>query len=411
MKKLVKMFFSATGNARACLFTEPLWAIPFNLYMPFFTVFMSYLGILDRQIGLLLALQSFAMIPMALLGGIITDKFGRRWTTFVFDMFAWGVSSLLFALAQNFWWFLVGMLINSVQLVTHVSWESLWLDETDPKFVGPFFDLLHITGLLAIFVSPISGHFVAIYGVVPVIRVIYWFATASFILKFVLTLIYTKETEIGKIRMKETKNIKTSSLLKEYGATVKLVIKTPKKLKAVTMQSSMNIINIIIINFVALYLVGELYISPEFLAYFPILRGSIMLLFLLFAQQWLNKFKSKNIMKFGIITYIVAMVILLIAPRENMFMVLLYVLLEGTAFALLITRVSAMAATAIDSDDRARQTALFRGISFGLGAPFGLLIGYMSELNRRLPFLLGIAIFILMISMFVFEKKTIKPTI
>jgi len=41
------------GNARGCVYTEPLWGIPFNLYAPYVSVFMLALGLSDSQIGLL----------------------------------------------------------------------------------------------------------------------------------------------------------------------------------------------------------------------------------------------------------------------------------------------------------------------------------------------------------------------
>lgn len=42
------------GNARACVLTEPLWGIPYNLYIPYVSVYMLTLGLTDRQIGLVI---------------------------------------------------------------------------------------------------------------------------------------------------------------------------------------------------------------------------------------------------------------------------------------------------------------------------------------------------------------------
>ena len=32
---LVRALLELRGNPRACVFTEPLWGVPYNLYMPF----------------------------------------------------------------------------------------------------------------------------------------------------------------------------------------------------------------------------------------------------------------------------------------------------------------------------------------------------------------------------------------
>ena len=43
------------GNPKACIMTEPLWYIPFNLYSPFASVYMYKLGVSDFEIGVILS--------------------------------------------------------------------------------------------------------------------------------------------------------------------------------------------------------------------------------------------------------------------------------------------------------------------------------------------------------------------
>ena len=42
-----------TGNARGCVYTEPLWGIPYNLFVPYASIYMLSLGLRDTQIGLI----------------------------------------------------------------------------------------------------------------------------------------------------------------------------------------------------------------------------------------------------------------------------------------------------------------------------------------------------------------------
>ena len=44
------------GNPRACVYTEPLWGIPFNLYGPYVTLYMYALGLGDSRIGLVISI-------------------------------------------------------------------------------------------------------------------------------------------------------------------------------------------------------------------------------------------------------------------------------------------------------------------------------------------------------------------
>ena len=87
------------GNPRGCVYTEPLWGIPFNLYSPYASIYMLALGLSDKQIGLIVSISWGFQIVLALLSGVVTDKLGRRRTTLIFDILSWGVPALISALA------------------------------------------------------------------------------------------------------------------------------------------------------------------------------------------------------------------------------------------------------------------------------------------------------------------------
>ena len=74
---LITTLKSLTGNPRGCVFTEPLWGIPYNLYAPYVSVYMVALGLADEQIGLIVSISWGFLIVLALLSGVITDKLGR----------------------------------------------------------------------------------------------------------------------------------------------------------------------------------------------------------------------------------------------------------------------------------------------------------------------------------------------
>ena len=41
---LIAALAGMKGNARACLWPEPLWGVPYNLYLPSASLFMAALG-------------------------------------------------------------------------------------------------------------------------------------------------------------------------------------------------------------------------------------------------------------------------------------------------------------------------------------------------------------------------------
>ncbi len=85
---LVSTLTHLKGNPRACTYTEPLWGLSMNLCLPYASVYMLALGIRDIQIGLISTIGMVAQVIFGLLGGVITDKIGRRkpfvfWTSVV----------------------------------------------------------------------------------------------------------------------------------------------------------------------------------------------------------------------------------------------------------------------------------------------------------------------------------------
>ena len=66
------------GNPRACLYLEPFWGIPYNLYAPFVSVYMAALGMTPVQIGFVSTVFFASQMVFALLSGPLTDKLGRR---------------------------------------------------------------------------------------------------------------------------------------------------------------------------------------------------------------------------------------------------------------------------------------------------------------------------------------------
>ena len=400
------------GNAKASLLTEPLWSVPFNLYAPFFTLYMFQLGVLDVQIGLLLALGRLVQVFTALLGGVVTDKYGRKLVTFIGDSLAWSIPVLIWAFAQNFWWFLVAALINSMWQITGVSWECLWLDDIskDEKKIAQVFNWLYISGLLAVFFAPIAGIFVGQYGLVPVVRVIMIFTFISMTAKFILLYFYSTETERGKERMQEYKNTSLAQMLLGYKDVFKQLIKSQGMLRAMSLQSLAQVTILVSTTFFALFATQNLGLPESFLAYFPILRAGIMLVFLFVIQNRLYKFKQQHVMLVGIMLFIAAQGVLISSPVENWTLPALYIIMEACATAMLLPRIDTLAAGAIDPKERARIRGLFNVVILAVSSPFAYIAGVLSDTDRRLPFVLNMGLFAVMMLFVFIEGKDKQKT-
>ncbi|NMB47050.1 MAG: MFS transporter [Firmicutes bacterium] len=181
---LVNTLLDLEGNPRACVWTEPLFGIPLQLYTPYISLYMVALGVTESQIGLIASISMLLQVFWALLSGAITDKFGRKRTTLIADIIAWSIPCLIWAFSQNFTHFLIAAIVNSSWRVAGNSWNCLLVEDSDPDQLVDIFSWTYIAGLLAAFVAPLAGVLIARYGLVPTVRGLYLLAFVMMTTKF-----------------------------------------------------------------------------------------------------------------------------------------------------------------------------------------------------------------------------------
>jgi DHA1 family tetracycline resistance protein-like MFS transporter len=213
---LITTLTSLRGNQRGCVYTEPLWGIPYNLYAPYISIFMLAFGLSDKQIGLIVSISWGFQIFFALISGVITDKLGRRLTTLIFDILAWSVPALVSALAQNFWYFLAAGIINSVWRITHNSWTCLLVEDADQGQLVDIYTWIYIANIMVGFFAPLTGVLIGAFSLVPTMRGLYIFAAIMFTLKAIVTYQMTQETGQGRIRLHETRHQSLMDVLGGY---------------------------------------------------------------------------------------------------------------------------------------------------------------------------------------------------
>src|ERR1051325_5408522 len=108
------------GNPRAAVLTEIMFGIPYNLFSPFFSVYMLALGLDDQQIGSIASLGLLLQVFTALVSGALVDKFGRRLTLFIADMLCWGIPCLIWAVGAKIYLFFF-FLLFFLYLLTSLS--------------------------------------------------------------------------------------------------------------------------------------------------------------------------------------------------------------------------------------------------------------------------------------------------
>jgi MFS family permease len=390
---LMETITGLRGNERACIYTEPLWAIPVALYTPFFSVYLHAMGISDRRIGVLLSIGMFCQVFAVLFGGILTDKLGRRLTTFVVDLFAWSLPVLLWMLAQNYWWFVVAAIFNSLWQITMVSWNCLMVEDCDQGKLVHIYTWCTISGLLSVFFAPLASLLVTHYPMVVAFRILMAVTLAMMTAKFTILFFLSRETRQGRIRMQETRGIPVTRMLGEYRHLIGRILRTPGTLQILAIMVLINITSTVTGSFFALYATQSLNLAESNLALFPIGRAAVMLLFIFMVQARLNRRSYKIPMLTGLVLYIASQLILIGAPKGNLAYLLVYILLEAFAYALVIPMKDSLIVMLVEPAERARIFSLMIAFMIGISAPFGWIAGELSQNNRSWPFILNIVLF------------------
>lgn len=391
---LINTLVHLRGNARGAVLTEPLWGIPFSLYAPYVSVYMLALGLRDSQIGLVVSINMGLQVFWSLVGGAITDRLGRKRTTFWFDMITWSIPCLIWAGAQNITWFIVAAVINSAWRVTHTSWTCLWVEDTKAELLLDIYTWIYIAGLLSAFFSPVAGLLIARFTLVPTVRALYIFSFLMMTAKFISMNMMVEETERGIKRMEETRGQSLLSILGEYKGVGQLILRSPATLYTLALMLIMSIFAAVNGSFWSVLVTQKLMIPEAHLAIFPFARSITQLIFFFAFTPLIRNLNFRNPILLGLAGFILSQAILITAPVGSYALLVLNVILEACAAGAVNIQVDRMFAVHVDEAERARIMSVMMMLMVGLTSPFSYLAGQLSEIDRVLPFYFNIVLFL-----------------
>lgn len=404
---LVDVLIHLKGNPKVCVLIEPLWGIPFNLIAPFATIYMYELGVTNIQIGLISTLSMMLQLVFSFLGGTIADKYGRKRTTMVGDMLGWGVACFVWGISQNFWFFLLAALLNAFEQINQTAWTCLLIEDADKRQVVNIYTWITISGLLAVFFAPLSGVLIERFSLVPLMRVLYFIYAIAMVVKTVITYKYTTETRQGHIRMQETKHTSFWRIVGEYRFLIPKLLKNKATMQTLMVMIVLSVTSVASNNFFGLYATDRLGIPEKYLAYFPILRAVVMMVFLFFIQHRIRSIRVP--MQVGFILFGLAQGILVFVPRKTTWMLVLVILMEAVAHGLVMPRKDALMTQNVDPHERARIVALLTTFMIAVSAPFGYITGFLANIDRRLVFVLTAAFYLLALLVVSLMKESAPP--
>ncbi len=389
---LLSILRGLRGNARACVFTEPLWGIPAYLYMPFASLYMSTLGLSDASIGLVGTIFLLSSMVFSLLSGVLTDKLGRRFCTFWFDLIAWSVPTLLWALAKGPAWFMAAAFFNGSMRITSNSWNLLLIEDEEESGLVKLYTLVNMAANISAVAILLSYPLVHHFGLVNTVRGMYSFAVLSMTAKFVILYVMSHETRIGKARMEETRHRTIVSLLGENAAILGRMLRTPKVMLTIGVLACFMGSKSLTDTFFPLLVTGRTGLPGETFALFSAVKCSVMVLGALWIAPKVSSDRFKHPLLLCLGLQVLAKLLLICMPQGALWLVWLATVIEAVSLSLLNPLTDTLQMVCMDVQERARVLAVFYAIVLSLTAPLSYIGGLLSDVDRVLPFVLTIAL-------------------
>ncbi|HML45648.1 MAG TPA: MFS transporter [Clostridia bacterium] len=383
------------GNPRACLITEPLWGIPYNLYIPYATMYMVALGLNDVELGVLATLSMVFQLIASVFSGVITDKMGRRMVTLIFDLIGWSVPALLWAFAQNFTWFAVAAMFNGIWRVTQNAWGCLLVEDTEEGQLVHLFAFMYLAGLIAGFFAPITFFMVRRFDLIPTMRFLYLLAFVMMTAKFVVLFFWSTETRMGRRRMEETRGQSVLSLLRGCGGVIRMILGNRLTVLTIALWAALTAAIQTTNTFWPLLVTSRIGVPQASLSLLATVRTLVMLVCYLTIVPHLSVMRFRRPMLIGFALIIASQVLLVCLPGGAVGWLVASVVMESLALSILNPLKDSLQMINVDAHERARILGMFQAAVLLVTAPFGYLAGLLSSIYRVLPFLLSMALYAL----------------
>jgi len=400
---LLTSLLGLRGNGRACVYTEPMWGLSMMLVLPYASVFMLALGVHDQQIGLLATIAMLSQVVFGLLSGVITDKLGRRLTTALFDVVAWVIPCVIWAVAQNFWYFLVASVINGAWQVTQNSWDCLLVEDVDRGEITKVYSLIKVAAEFSALFAPIAAVLVSQFGLVPAVRILYVNAAVIMTAKIIWLYLWSTETEVGHQRRAQTRGVSLWHLLAEYRGVLGLILRSKGTIFSLTLSAIVGAVALVNGTFWQVVINQHLRVPDPLLPFFPMVRSVLSVVFFFTLIPWLTHEKHlRRPTLWGFLVYLAGQVLLVAIPAPDgaagwSTYALLGVCLVLDAFGagILFMLAESLVALHVDRDERSRVMAIQRTCVMLVTAPFGWISGWLSGMDRTWPFILTSALLLL----------------
>ncbi len=383
------------GNSRGCLAFEPFFLIPYSMVMTYATLYMYELGVTETAIGWITTLSLIVQVISSFLSGYLTDRLGRKRAVLYFDLLSWTLATIVWAVSQNVWFFVLAALLNGLQRVPSTAFYCLVVEDTRPSDRTYVFTLLQIISVIGGLFAPLGGLLVYSYGLVDGTRIMYWIAAISMTFQFIGRHLTTKETEMGYRKMQETRDLGLGKSLLDYAGAIREITASHSLLLIFGVYVLFNFQTTLKTTYLSLYMADYLHIDNDLISLVPAVSSIVMLVVLWLLTPRIPEQAMYKSMMAGFGLSVISNVMLVVGPITELAWVALSTVIAAVGIMISSPYLEAAVANAIDDNKRAKIFSMLSVLILLITSPAGIIGGWAYTFDPRIPIWLMIIAFAL----------------
>ncbi|HEX2946123.1 MAG TPA: MFS transporter [Clostridia bacterium] len=404
------------GNTRISVLCEPLWGLPFVLLNFYLSLYMKGLGVTDRQIGYIISIGYVAGTFFSLISGMITDRLGRKKTTFIFDFLSWPLTVFIYLISNSFIMFAIATVLNNMGKIVGISWNLMIVEDADNEQRIAAFNLLNIINIATGVIIPLAGILVGACGVVTAERVFLAYGIVSMSTMIIIRNRLYKETRIGQQILDEQKknpvpiNLKSLIPIKAAG----IFKGNPKAIIAA-------LVYILFFVYVPLGTFNSLYFAPFMTEALKLGKSSIsvlggvysgvMFFVFVFVIPAISKLSNTRNMQSGLLIQALSLLLLILVPTGSLLSVILCIGIYAVGFGIFRPFLDTMLAEVTEGNERAGIYSLINTVTCVATALLGFVSGSIYIFNPRYLYIISIVILLISVCLLgIYGRLTVSDT-
>lgn len=381
----MNQFKALPRNARNCILVEPLWAFFGPIVIYYAPLYQKALGLSEPDMGLINSVGIAAGFLFFLLASPITNRLGRRTTSLVFDLFAWGAAMVVWAFAQSFIWFLVAGVLNAIVRIVIVSWNLLITEDAREDQRATIHGWIYLIGSASGFIVFLGGLFIGRFGLVPSMRVIYILGAISMTSMFILRYIFSDETAAGVILMEKSRRTPFFHAVAAQVADAGRALKDRRFLRLLGIFFVANAV--LYVDFYRILFLQETKIlDPGLVAFLPAFGALLSMILFFFVMPRIPRLHDAEFLSGAFLLGAVFQALMILMPSGSALLALLSAGILQTAYFLIQSFRDALFMNSAGEERRGELFSLVQALTFLVSIPVGWLAGILYAGNPAWPF-------------------------